>query len=168
MKITIEIAQTATNLNKYTKLNKSLMKKLVSNTLSRFSNLRLVQHFELSILLCDVKEISDLNQKFRTINNATNVLSFPDMELHWKHILELKPDLYYMYLGDIAFCLQVIKEEAIAQTKLFEEHFIHLFVHSLLHLLGFDHINNEDAVAMEQLEVTILKDFNINQPYTYN
>jgi probable rRNA maturation factor len=73
-----------------------------------------------------------------------------------------------MYLGDVAFCYSKIKQEAADQNISFKDHFIHLFVHSILHLLGFDHDNEEDADVMESLEVDILKDLFIASPYDRN
>ena len=70
-----------------------------------------------------------------------------------------------MYLGDMAFSYQQLLHEAVEQHKLFEHHFLHLFVHSMFPLLGFDHQKDEDAVIMENLEIQILQDFAINSPY---
>ena len=165
MKITIEIAKRCKYWNNHKQLNKRIMAKICQNIIARFANLKQVKIFELSILLTDNAEISELNNKFRGKNQETNVLSFPDIPLGGKHILEFQPDLNYMYLGDMAFSYQQLLHEAEEQHKLFEHHFLHLFVHSMLHLLGFDHQKDEDAVIMESLEIQILQDFAINSPY---
>lgn len=165
MKITIEIVKTEVEWNNHKTINKTLMKKLTTNILNRFDNLKLVEEFELSILFASDKELLDLNSQFRGKHIATNVLSFPDIELNWQQLIEFKPNIHYMYLGDIAFAYQLIKTEANLQNKTFDNHFVHLFVHSVLHLLGFDHQKEIEAAAMESLEIDILKDFGIASPY---
>ncbi|KAJ6645140.1 Endoribonuclease YbeY [Pseudolycoriella hygida] len=94
----------------------------------------------------------NLNSQFCGKGKATNVLSFPDIELDFRHLLEFTPNLDYMYLGDIAFGYEIIQSEAISQNKSFRDHFMHLLVHSILHLLGFDHQDDEEAIIMENLE----------------
>ncbi len=179
MKITIEIAKASlpksylalenkpNSWSDHKIITKSLMQKIANNILERFDNFKIVEEFELSILLANDKKLKDLNSQFRNKDKTTNVLSFPDITLNWQDLVEFKPDPYYMYLGDMAFSYQTLKQEAIEQGKSFEHHFIHLFVHSMLHLLGFDHQNEFDAKAMEELEIIILKDFAIASPYEY-
>ncbi len=106
-----------------------------------------------------------MNKEFRGKNYHTNVLSFPDTEIDFNNILEFKPNNDYFYLGDIAFCNEVIEEESAIQNISFQDHFTHLTIHSMLHLLGFDHQNDKEASAMEKLEVEILKKFGISSPY---
>jgi probable rRNA maturation factor len=165
MKFITEIAKESNLWSAHKEINKNLLKKIALNILKRFKCFDCVQTFELSILLTDDKRMCELNSKFRNMQKATNVLSFPDIELNWQGLLEFKPDFDYMYLGDIAFGYQTIKNEANSQGKLFQHHFIHLFVHSILHLIGFDHENNKDASAMEKLEIEILHDFAISNVY---
>ena len=165
MKIIIEISKTCKDWNHHKQLNKKMMANITKKIINRFDNLKQVKIFELSVLLAGNIEILNLNSKFRGEYKTTNVLSFPDIALNWKHILEFKPNLNYMYLGDIAFCYQTITHEATDQHKLFEHHYIHLFVHSVLHLLGFDHQQEEEALAMEEMETQILQEFTINSPY---
>ena len=167
MKITIEIAKSDSSW-KGKVPSKKLMRDITCNIFNRFANLAEVRLFELSILLANDSEISKLNGEFRNKYHATNILSFPDIQLDWKHILEFKPNLNYMYLGDMVFCYQIIEKEAKSQNKLFEHHFIHLFVHGLLHLIGFDHTNEEEATVMENLEILILRDFSISSPYEFS
>jgi probable rRNA maturation factor len=169
VKIVIEIAKTDKTWNNHKEINKSLIKTIVKNILNRFVNFQAIKEVELSILLTHDANISYLNEKFRGEKKATNVLSFPDIELHYEDLLEFKPDLNYMYLGDIAFSYNVILKEALSENKTFEQHFIHLLVHSTLHLLGFDHTNSKEESAMRRLEVLILQDFAIPSPYlTFN
>jgi len=165
MIITIEIAKNCENWKPHKKINTSLMKKLTKLVLSKFSNLIKIEKFELSVLLTDDQNMLDLNSKFSGKNKSTNVLSFPDIELNWRSILEFTTESNYMYLGDMAFGYQIIKEEAMDQNKIFEYHFIHLFIHSLLHLIGFDHENDDDANAMESLEIDVLQTLAIPSPY---
>lgn len=165
MYLTIEIAKENSDWKECKGINKSLMKKILKVILSRFQYFSQLKEVELSILLSCDNTMQDLNAKFRGKKKPTNVLSFPDTELNPQGLLEFKPDLNYIYLGDIAFSYQTIKNEAISQRKSFHNHFIHLFVHSVLHLIGFDHENEKEAIVMEDLEVEILKGFAIKNVY---
>jgi probable rRNA maturation factor len=165
MIITIEIAKTYHYWSEHKQINKRLMKKLIKLVLSKFNNLAKIAELELSLLLTHDQDMLQLNSQFRDNAKPTNVLSFPDLELNWRTILEFSPETDYMYLGDIAFGYQVIQKEAIESNKTFEQHFIHLFIHSVLHLLGFDHNSEEDANAMESLEIDILSALSIPSPY---
>jgi probable rRNA maturation factor len=165
MRITLEIATVYKEWAKHKTINKNLIKKVTSKTLARFDNLRNVKEYNVSILLTNDEQMAGLNNKFRGNLGTTNVLSFPDIELNWQHLLEFTPNVSYMYLGDIAFGYQIISVEASSQGKTFENHFIHLIVHSVLHLIGFDHQDDESANVMENLEIDILKDFAISSPY---
>lgn len=165
MKITIEIAKRCKKWDLHKDLNKALMAKIVKNIIHRFPNFKLVKRFELSILLTDDKQMQELNSTFCQKEKTTNVLSFPDIELKREELLEFKPNIDYMYLGDIAFGYQVIILESIERNVSFENHFFHLFVHSILHLIGFDHNDDAEAKHMEEMEVNILNDFAISSPY---
>lgn len=165
MKITVEIAKKDNLWKNHPELNKALMKKLAANILARFEAFAQIKQFEISVLLTHEAEITELNNKFRNQKKATNVLSFPDIELHWQRLLEFRSNLDYMYLGDVAFCYQTISKEALEQCKSFKDHFTHLFVHSVLHLIGFDHIKELDAIVMEDMEIVVLRDFKIASPY---
>ena len=96
-------------------------------------------------------ESEQLNSDFRKINAATNVLSF---------LIENKP-----LVGDIILCHEIIKQEALEQKKRLEDHYAHLIIHGCLHLLGYDHELNTDAVKMEAMEIKILKKIGIPNPY---
>lgn len=111
---------------------------------------------ELSIRLVDESESAELNETYRGKVGPTNVLSFPfDTEI------ELTPIL----LGDLVICVPVVEREAKAQSKLSEHHWAHMVIHGCLHLLGFDHIDDADAVEMETLETDILRSLAIKDPY---
>lgn len=165
MKINIEIIKNYPYWKDHKFITKILLKKVVANIINRYSNLKVVKEFELSLLLTDNGQMLSLNKQFRGKEKATNVLSFPDIELDFRHLLEFTPDIDYMYLGDIAFGYETMYNEAISQNKTFENHFIHLFIHSILHLLGFDHQDDQEADVMERLEIEILNDFAIASPY---
>ena len=114
---------------------------------------------ELGIRIVDVEESAKLNESYRNKPGATNILSFPcDNDL----------DVDIRILGDLAICAAIVKNEANEQNKTFDDHFAHMIVHGVLHLLGYDHIDNTEAEEMEQLEVKILKSFNIENPYLTN
>lgn len=102
--------------------------------------------YTVSVLLCSDSEIQNLNYKFRGKNKPTNVLSFPDGE---------KFESVTM-LGDIAISVDTIAREAKEQGKTFKTHFLHMFVHGILHLLGMDHENLQDRLRMEQMEDKII------------
>ncbi|MFY9590258.1 rRNA maturation RNase YbeY [Rickettsia endosymbiont of Halotydeus destructor] len=171
--INIEIIKNYKKWQEYKLINKALIKKITYNILQRFNNFANIEQFELSILLTDNPKMLDLNSQFRDKEKATNVLSFPHAELDWRnlHLNDLVAKnsklvgTPYLYLGDIAFGYETIYQEAFEQKKTFENHFIHLLTHSILHLIGFDHQNDEEANIMENLEIKILNYFNISSPY---
>ena len=109
------------------------------------------ENLEISVVFADIEEIQDLNRRFRNVDKPTNVLSFPNDGI---------------FLGDIVLCYDVIRKEALEQNKMFDSHMIHLVVHSILHLLGYDHISDDEAEEMEALEIKILDEvFGIANPY---
>ncbi|WP_412707950.1 rRNA maturation RNase YbeY [Candidatus Rickettsia kedanie] len=166
--INVEIIKNYDKWREHKQINKRLIQKITQNILLRFDNFSKIKQFELSILLTNTAEILTLNKQFRNIEKATNVLSFPSNELNWQDLyskLEFLGDSDYMHLGDVAFCYEVIYNESCEQQKTFENHFIHLLIHSILHLIGFDHQNDTEAHIMENLEIEILSYFGISSPY---
>jgi len=123
--------------------------------------------FEINILLTTDANVKKLNKNYRAINKATNVLSFPQMKMSnfKKADLNIFPNKQPIPLGDIALANQTIKKEAETQSKEFENHVIHLVVHGVLHLLGYDHMNNKDATKMEKLECKTLFSLDYPNPY---
>jgi probable rRNA maturation factor len=111
---------------------------------------------ELSIRLVDADEGRALNRDYRGRDYATNVLSFP---------VELPPGVRSPLIGDIVICAPVVAREAAEQDKRLRDHYAHLTVHGVLHLLGHDHENDADAERMEKLEVRILAGLGIADPY---
>lgn len=120
------------------------------------------QSLALTLKLSDDAEVKTLNKDFRGKDKTTNVLSFPSGDdMPGMEMLDLKEK----YIGDMIVSVDVLKKEAQAQNKTIEDHFVHLFVHSLLHLLGYDHIEDDEAEIMERLEIDILSALGVNNPY---
>ena len=112
---------------------------------------------EVTVRIVESSEGQALNQAYRQKDTATNVLSFP---------FEAPEGMTMDFLGDIVICAEVVNREASAQHKTRDDHWAHMIVHGVLHLLGFDHINEVDAEQMEALEVEILNKLGIDDPYT--
>lgn len=165
MNIIVEIAQESDEWDNVPYVDESLFSEIASIVLARYPNFLKVKELELSILLTGAKQMQYLNNEFRNKDKATNVLSFPDIEIGWRKIVEFIPDSGYMYLGDIAFGYEVIVLEAKNKLISFQDHFKHLVIHAILHLIGYDHIKDEDAQEMESLEIQILEDIGIKSPY---
>jgi len=165
MNIIVEIAKELDEWDNYPEIDERLFSEIASMVLSRYQNFSVVKEFELSILLAGNKQMQSLNDKFRKKDKATNVLSFPDVEIDWRKIVEFIPDNDYMYLGDIAFGYEVIALEAKNKLISFQDHFKHLVIHAILHLIGYDHIKDDDAEAMESIEIEILETIGIKSPY---
>jgi probable rRNA maturation factor len=112
---------------------------------------------ELSIVLTDDAEQQQLNRQWRGIDKPTNVLSFPQIE-PFAPVAGL--------LGDIVLAHETVAREAAELQKPFTDHFTHLVVHGFLHILGYDHIDEADALVMEALETQILQSLGIADPYS--
>jgi probable rRNA maturation factor len=111
---------------------------------------------EMAIRLVTEAESAALNQRYRNKASSTNVLSFP---------AEIPAELDIPLLGDLVICAPVVAREAVEQNKASNAHWAHMVVHGTLHLLGYDHIDDQDAVAMEALETKILHDLGFPPPY---
>ena len=110
-----------------------------------------------SLRFTNIRNMKKLNYSFSGSNKETNVLSFiPDPN---------ETDENNNYVGDIAICVDVLKKEAKEQNKNFLDHLIHLFIHGVLHLLGFKHDADREALKMEQIEKNILSKLGIEDPY---
>lgn len=112
---------------------------------------------ELSIRLVDEPESAELNLEYRGKQGPTNVLSFP-----FDSPVPMTP----MLLGDLVICVPVVAREAVEQDKAQDDHMAHMVVHGCLHLLGYDHLEDDEAEQMEALEIKILQTLTINNPYT--
>jgi probable rRNA maturation factor len=111
---------------------------------------------EVSLRVVDNDESQQLNRDFRGLDKPTNVLSFPYEDM---------PGIDNHFLGDIAICAPVVKSEALQQGKSINAHWAHMLIHGTLHLLGYDHLTEHQAVEMESLEKQILEKLGFNDPY---
>ena len=111
---------------------------------------------QLTVRIVSQEEISHLNQTYRHKLGPTNVLSFP---------ADIPHELGISLLGDIVICAAVVCREAREQNKPLYHHWTHMVVHGVLHLLGYDHVNSEEAMRMEALEKDILSRVEIPDPY---
>ncbi|MFP4314287.1 MAG: rRNA maturation RNase YbeY [Alphaproteobacteria bacterium] len=139
-----------------------LVKKAVFSALAHINALENSHNLpEISITLCNDSQIQKLNALYRGKDKPTNVLSFPQIDWsdeNW----HIEPVLL---LGDIVISLDTIEREAQAQNKSLANHFIHMIIHSVVHLCGYDHENDKEAEEMETLEIEILNDLGIENPY---
>lgn len=111
---------------------------------------------ELTVRVVEPDEIQHLNGIYRHMDKPTNILSFP---------FECPEEVELPLIGDLIVCLKVLQKEALEQHKSIEEHFAHLIVHGCLHLIGYDHIKDEDAAVMEPLEIKAVEALGFDNPY---
>ena len=111
---------------------------------------------EVTIRIVDQDESQSLNSQYRGKDKPTNVLSFP---------FEAPPQVELNLLGDLVICAPLVEHEAREQSKEELKHWAHLTIHGILHLLGYDHIDDDEAEEMEQLEADILSALGISNPY---
>ncbi|MGH7690710.1 MAG: rRNA maturation RNase YbeY [Gemmatimonadaceae bacterium] len=114
------------------------------------------KHAEISIRIVGTREDRSLNRRYRGRDYATNVLSFP---------ADLPRGVASPLLGDLAICAPVVAREAREQHKAVRDHYAHLTVHGVLHLVGYDHVDDRDAARMEALETKILASLGVADPY---
>lgn len=138
------------------------LKKSIKNFMKDVLNLlSQPKNIEISVNFVDEEEIKKLNKELRGINRVTDVLSFPATNI----VAGAKIDERYkepfedkIYLGDMAICLKVAEEQARNYNETLHDEICRLFVHSLFHLFGYDHIKDEDYNVMHSFEKEILKD----------
>lgn len=111
---------------------------------------------EITVRLVDEAESRQLNLRYRGKDYATNVLSFP---------FEAPPGITLPLLGDLVICRQVVEREAAEQHKALSAHWAHMIIHGCLHLLGYDHIADDEAEIMETLETQIMHTLGFADPY---
>ena len=109
-----------------------------------------------SLQIVSSDEMQGLNKSYRNKDKPTNVLSFP---------MELPDEVGINILGDLALCDEVIEAEAKDQGKSLEAHWAHMVVHGMLHLQGYDHIEDDEAELMEAKEIEIMKNLDFENPY---
>lgn len=125
---------------------------------------------EIVVALEDDSVLQRLNRQWRQKDKPTNVLSFPAFEgaelgETCQQFASLSSDYGPLHIGDLILSLDTAAREAADAQKPLDDHLCHLFVHGVLHLLGYDHIEDDDADKMEALEVAILSGFDIENPY---
>lgn len=121
--------------------------------------LRAVEHqnpVEMTLRIVDNEEGKELNETYRHKTGPTNVLAFP---------YDIPEEVGSDLIGDIVICAPVVKREAEEQQKPLLSHWAHLTVHGTLHLLGYDHVDTQDALVMEALEIQILSTLGFPNPY---
>lgn len=111
---------------------------------------------EVTIRIVETNESQQLNRDYRGIDKPTNVLSFP---------FEAPPEVEIDLLGDLIICQQVVEREAGEQNKPLNAHWAHMVIHGSLHLLGYDHIEDEEAEEMESIETEIMQKLGFDDPY---
>ncbi len=131
-------------------------KKEIQSSINKFVKEHKINKTNIDISFCTKKQIRALNKKFRNNDQPTNVLSFPDIEFH-----KVRTDC----IGEIIISMDVVKEESQKNKKKEIEHLIHLIVHSMFHLLGYKHDNENDAILMESKEIKFLSKIGISNPY---
>ena len=109
-----------------------------------------------NIKIVDNNEIENLNKKFRNKDRPTNVLSFTNEDISRRITNNL---------GDIAISYEYVERESKEQDKKFDDHIVHMFIHGIYHILGFDHKDDPMADKMENKEIILLNKLNINNPY---
>jgi probable rRNA maturation factor len=119
---------------------------------------KLTRRTEVSVVLADDALVRRLNRQWRRIDGATNVLSFPSLDL------DLPPKAPFL-LGDVVLAFETVSREAQEQGKDIADHLRHLVVHGILHLLGYDHDEPGGAEQMEALETQVLARLGVADPY---
>jgi probable rRNA maturation factor len=126
---------------------------------------------ELSIILCNNLQIKRINKKFRKIDKPTNILSFANLDeinIQKNGLNKTIGRSQFIFLGELILSYEYIQNELRFNHKNFFHHLTHLLTHGILHLIGFDHEDQNMANKMENLEIKILKKLNINNPYKIN
>jgi probable rRNA maturation factor len=116
-----------------------------------------IEDSNINLSFISSEEMQELNKEFRGIDKDTNVLSFENQDISREHT---------KVLGDIAICYPYVVNEAIVSKKDLDSHISHMFIHGILHILGYDHQNESEADNMESKEIEFLSKFNIINPYT--
>ena len=154
--IDVDIQWALTDTHQLSDTQAALTDEIIVNTVSNV----LTRHHsgvgELTIRFVDSDESQSLNHAYRNKDKPTNVLSFPT---------ELPDFIESPLLGDLIICDAVVRTESTEQHKSLVHHYQHLIVHGVLHLLGFDHIDDEDAEIMESHEIAVLNELGIDDPY---
>jgi probable rRNA maturation factor len=111
---------------------------------------------EIVVRIVDTQESAELNEQYRYKHGATNILSFP---------VDIPEGIDLNLLGDLVVCAPVLEQEARQQNKILAHHWAHIIIHGVLHLLGYDHLDDEQAEEMESKEIALLQKLAIPNPY---
>lgn len=130
--------------------------KKVSNLVLQEQGAHINSDLELTIMLSDDNKLQELNLHYSNQDKPTNVLAF-----YYGH--DIQGD--YLYLGDIAISYQRLENESVEMAKPIQEHLTHLVIHGILHLLGYDHIHDKEAIRMEAIEANLMQKLGYNDPY---
>lgn len=167
------ISQNNNPQNNSTKTKNNISKQILKYRLTKIGHLILKQYkyfahtnIYVSLLLTDANEMHELNRKFRNKDKPTDVLSFQDTIINPSHLHQEKFQRTNeqhqllqnknIYLGDIAFSCEMLNKYCIENNIKFNDHFYFMFVHSFLHLLGFDHETDHDAIQMDIEQTKIM------------
>lgn len=118
--------------------------------------------FSVNVCLSDDEQVWHLNREFRNMDKPTNVLSFANLD---GDDFEIAPEGEVTELGDIIIAFETMQKEAAIENITLKAHYCHLLVHGFLHILGFDHIEDDEAEYMESFETAILSELGIANPY---
>ena len=128
----------------------------ISNDIEEFIAYFSVEKIDVEVSFCTAEQIKDLNYQFRKKDSETNVLSFP---------AESSMGIQNACCGEVIICYEVLNNEAKESSKNITNHFKHLLIHSLLHLLGYEHDKENDAILMESEEIKFLSKIGISDQY---
>lgn len=156
-----------TKSDKRWKVLKKTADKILLTTLNYFKlahGIEFLKPVQINLNLSNDEEIQKLNLEFRGKDQPTNVLSFANIDdENFVDSIGLFDEIEF---GDIIISYDTVEREAAKQNISLNDHFTHLFIHGILHLLGFDHMEDEEAEEMETAEIKILEILNIKNPYT--
>lgn len=158
MPLTVDIAFADRNWKRRLPAIEKLTPKILKAALA-YVNWPAAARTEISVVYSNDNDVHVLNRDWRGKDKPTNILSFPQLESY--NPASGQP----AHLGDLVLAYQTLSREAKEQGKDFTAHLVHLLVHGLLHLLGYDHETSRDAVKMEKLEVQILAKLGYTDPY---
>jgi len=130
-----------------------ILRKWIKLTLAPF-----IPSAELTLRFVDEAEMIKLNSTYRNLNKTTNVLAFP---ASYPKEIELK----FPLLGDIIICPAVLLQESNTLGAQLISHWAHIVIHGTLHLLGYDHIKEEEEAIMQEIEIKLLKNLGFSNPY---
>ena len=130
--------------------------KELENIFQEFAGFFSLDEVNIEVSFCKSEEMQKINKQFRQKDKTTNVLSFPDKDL---------TKISNTCIGEILVCDDVLEKEAVEQNKNVFDHFMHLIIHSMLHMVGYGHDEVNDAILMENKEVKFLSQIGISDPY---